>query len=438
MNRENLKDMNKIKKYLLVWASLVLLFSACEESERFKMSMDDNDPPNPPTNVRGVPLNGGIRIHYKIPNNEDLMSIEAKCGDNTFAASFYSDSIDVKGLFELKPYTVEVYAVDKAGNKSEPVEITCTPNESAISMIAKTINVLPGFNGFVINWKNELQETVNIFAEYEFTQEGKKRELLTIFSSRDEQGFAIVSDLVLNEGDQVKVKVSAGDNFNNRTEALDKGSHKLLYDEEINHFDENGKNLWSYPVPKEEPPFGGGVVQAWGDEADGRTEFFIDGIIDEGISMYNYTSISKDANGYPEVYYWDFMIDLGDYYELSRVIIHPRHNTGGVEIGKRGNYFTDKDVGIFATYYWDEEEEDWVQTGIYKNSMPEGNLSDLQWYRLGRAGYMHYLYPLDPKFTKPVRWFRFECRNSFGSNYTANPPDCVSEIRLFSKPKKSN
>jgi hypothetical protein len=435
MNRENLKDMNKIRKYLLVWASLVLLFSACEESERFKMSMEDNEPPDPPTSVTSKPLNGGVRIFYKIPNNEDLMSIEAKCGDNTFAASFYSDSIDVKGLFEEKEYIIEVYAVDKAGNKSKPVEIKETPNESAISKIAKTFKVLPGFNGFVINWENELQETVNVFAEYEFTQEGEKRELLTIFSSRDEQGFAIVSDLILNEGDQVKVKISAGDNFNNRTEALDKGSHKLLYDEEINHFDENGKNLWSYPVPKEEPPFGGGVVQAWGDEADGRTEFFIDGIIDEGINTYNYTYISTNGNTFINGY-WNFIIDLGDSYELSRVIIHPRHNAAGVEVGKRGNYFTDSDVGIFAAYFWDEETGSWEQTGVYKNPMPEGNLSELQWYRLGRAGYMHYLYPFEPRFTKPVRWFRFECRNSFGSNYTAGPPACVSEIRLFSKPKK--
>ncbi|MDR2776266.1 MAG: hypothetical protein LBC19_16325, partial [Tannerella sp.] len=219
------------------------------------------------------------------------------------------------------------------------------------------------------------------------------------------------------------------DNFSNRTDAIDKGSFTLLYDEEINHFDENGKNLWSYPVPFEEPPFGGGVAQAWGDEADGRTEFFIDGIIDDAPNTYNYTYISSGAGN---VIPWNYLIDLGDYYELSQVIIHPRHSA---DIGKRGDYFTGNDVGIFAAYIWDEDLYEWILVGVYKNQLPEGNLSDLQWYRLGKAGHRHYLYPYDPKFTKPARWFRFECMNSFDSNYTAGPPPCVSEIRLFSKPK---
>jgi hypothetical protein len=407
-----------------------VILSACDEGERFKMSSDDNQPPAPPTNLSVKALNGGIRIHYTIPKDEDLMSIEAKCEDNTFAASFYADSVDVKGLFEMKEYTVQLYAVDKAGNKSQSVEVRGTPLESAISKIAKTFNVLPGFNGFVINWENELQETVNVFAEYEFNQDGVKRELLTIFSSNDSLGYAIVSDLVLPSNEQVKVKVSAGDNFNNRTDAIDKGLFTLLYDEEINHFDANGKNLWSYPIPYQEPPFGGGVVQAWGDEADGRTECLIDGIIDDAPNTYNYTYFSNPA-GYTTPY-WNYMIDLGDYYELSRVILHPRHSA---EVGAQGDYFTGNDVGIFAAYIWNETLNEWELLGVYKNKLPEGNLSELQWYRLGKAGHMHYLYPYDPQFTKPARWFRLEVRHSFDSNYTGTPPPCVSELRLFSKPK---
>jgi hypothetical protein len=424
--------MNKIKTYLKycgLCAVTVALAIACEEGGRFMMSSDDNVPPAPPTNLRATALNGGIRIHYDIPKDEDLMSIEARCGNNTFAASFYTDSIDVKGLFEMKAYSIEIYAVDKAGNKSKSVTVSETPLESAISKVLKTFTVLPGFGGFVVLWKNELEETINVFVEYEFVQEGVQRELLTVFSSKDTAGFAIVSDLILNANEQVKVKISTGDNFDNRTETVDQGAFTLLYDEEINHFDENGKNLWSYPVPFQEPPFGGGVVQAWGDEADGRTEFFIDGIIDDAPNTYNYTFVSEGAGN---VLPWNFLIDLGDYYELSRVIVHSRHSGA---IGTRGDYFTGNDVGIFGAYIWDEDVNEWVQLGIYKNPLPEGQLSDLQWYRLGKAGHMHYLYPYDPKFTKPARWFRFECRNSFDSNYTAKAPPCLSELRLFSKPK---
>jgi hypothetical protein len=381
--------------------------------------------------LRAKALNGGIRIHYTIPKDEDLMSIEAKYGDNTFAVSFYTDSIDVKGLFEMKEYIVEIRAVDKAGNRSQPVTVSGTPLESAISKIAKTFKVLPGFNGIVVNWINELREAVNIFVEYEFMQEGVKRELLTVFSSSDTVGFAIVNDLVLGSNEQVKVKVSAGDNYNNRTEAVDQGSLTLLYDEEIDHFDENGKNRWSYPVPFTEPPFGGGVIQSWGDEANGRTEYFIDGIIDDALNTNNFTYITEAAGGFTNGY-WNFMIDLGDYYELSRIIVHMSHLA---DVGKRGKFFTDEDLGIFAAYIWDEELEEWSLLGVYKNAMPEGNLSELQWYRLGIAGHMQYIYPYEPKFTKPARWFRFECRHSFAGNYTGGPSGMLSELRLFSKPK---
>ncbi|MDR3245050.1 MAG: DUF4959 domain-containing protein [Prevotellaceae bacterium] len=416
-----------IKKYLWLCVSIVLLllFSGCEEGERFMLAAEDSVPPSVPTNVRATPLNGAARIYFTRPTDEDLMSIEAKCGENTFAVSFYKDSIDVLGLTEQKEYTISVCAVDKSGNRSGYQEIKVTPLESAISKIIRTFRALPGFNAFVVHWTNELEESVNIFVEYEFTQDGVKRELLTVFSSRDTAGFAIVEDLNLGANDQVKVKVSVGDRFDNRTATVDQGSFPLLHDTEIIHFDPvSGKNLWSYPQEWEEPPFGGGVVQAFGNEADGQTKCFIDGIIDDKPGDYNYTYISGQGQ-------WNFLIDLGDYYELSRVILHGRHSA---EVGTRGDFFSNG-IGIFATYRWDEETEQWESIGEHKTLQPEGTLSDLQWYKLGILGHMHYLYPLEPKFTKPTRWFRFQALYGFGDNYTSGPPPCTSELRLFCKPK---
>jgi hypothetical protein len=421
------KNMNITKYVWLCVSSIILLFSGCKEGERYQMAADDSTPPDMPTNLRAIGLNGAARVYFTIPGNEDLMSIEAKCGDNTFAVSFYKDSIDVLGLTDEKEYTISVCAVDKSGNKSPSQDVRVTPLESAITKVSKTFRALPGFSGFVIHWKNELAEAVNIFVEYEFTQNGAKRELLTVFSSKDTAGFAIINDLILSENDQVKVKVSAGDRFDNRSATIDQGSFKLLYDAEIIHFDPvTGKNLWSYPPENQEPPFGGGVTQVFGNDFDGRTEYFIDGIIDDKQGAYNYL-FAQNPDGGP----WSFIIDLGDYYELSRVILHGRH---GAEVGMRGQFYEDN-IGIFATYRWDEETEEWDFIGEHKTLLPEGTLSDLQWYKLGIAGDMHYLYLQEPHFTKPTRWFRFEARHSFRTNYTEGPSACTSELRIFSKPK---
>jgi hypothetical protein len=416
-----------IKKYLwLSVSTIILLFSGCKEGERYQMAASDATPPATPTNLRTKALNGGARVYFTIPTDEDLMSIEAKCGDNTFSVSFYKDSIDVLGLAELREYTISVCAVDKSGNRSAAQDLRVTPLESGISKIAQTFRVLPGFNGFVIHWKNELAEVANIFVEYEFTQNGAKRELLTVFSSKDTAGFAIIQDMILSENDEVKVKVSAGDRFDNRSVTVDKGSFKLLYDTEIIHFDENGKNLWSYPPERNEPPFGGGIPMVFGNAFDGRTEYFIDGIIDDKPDDNNYTYCENEADGT-----WNYLIDLGDYYELSRVILHGRHDA---DVGTRGGFFSNGE-GIFATYRWDEETEEWEFIGEHKTLMPEGTLSDLQWYKLGILGHMHYLYLQEPHFTKPTRWFRFQAIHGFGNNYTSGPVPCTSELRIFCKPK---
>jgi hypothetical protein len=412
-----------IKKYVGLCLSILLLVSACKEGDRFNLSSDDTTPPSPPTNVTATPLNGAIRLHFTAPKDEDLMSIEAKCGENTFAVSFYVDSLDVMGLAETKAYTISVYAVDKAGNRSTSVDVQATPLESAISKITESFKVLPGFGAFIVDWENELEETVNVFIEYSFVLQGQERNELAVFSSRSVAGRAMVNDLDLNENDLVSVKVSVGDRFNNRGAIKDKGSFKLLYDEEINHFDASGNNLWSYPPENQEPPFGGGVKQMFGNAFDGMTSRFIDGIIDDKPADYNYFF----AEGNP----YNYLIDLGDYYELSRVIIHPRHSGDGPV---KGGYFSN-DIGIFATYRWDEETDEWEPIGTHKTLMPEGMLSDLQWYKLGIAGHMHYLYADNPHFSKPTRWFRFEGLKGFDGNYTAGPPACLSEIRLFSKHK---
>ena len=44
-----------------------------------------------------------------------------------------------------------------------------------------------------------------------------------------------------------------------------------------------------------------------------------------------------------------------------------------------------------------------------------------------------YMYPDDPKFTPPVRWFRYEALNGFNDNYTSNRPFCLSELTLYGR-----
>src|SRR3546814_2358569 len=52
---------------------------------------------------------------------------------STFSASYFADSLEVYGFADTSEYTVQLYAVDRAGNRSEVVNVPVTPLEPARS-----------------------------------------------------------------------------------------------------------------------------------------------------------------------------------------------------------------------------------------------------------------------------------------------------------------
>jgi hypothetical protein len=177
---------------------------------------------------------------------------------------------------------------------------------------------------------------------------------------------------------------------------------------------------------------------AYLEAAEGRAYHVIDGIIDVG--QYHYihtgglgrTGFAKDGN-VP----WNIMINLGDEYELSRIVTHQRYSS--TAYGIRGHFYQAENVGIYAMYVWngapDGSEGVWDSICEHKIVFP--SVSDIELKQLGLAGDMAYFYPDDPQFTKPTRWFRYEALKAFGSNYTATNCHCLSEITLYAKKKET-
>jgi hypothetical protein len=419
----------KAYKYLLfIFGAFLLFFVSCEE-ERFEITSGDSVPPGQPVVNGYKPLHGGARVFFTAPTDEDLLSIDAVVTTGgkpyTFSVSYYTDSIDVRGLAVIEDYTITMYAVDRAGNRSNATTVTVRPMEAAYIKVSKTVFVKPGFDAFFVDWTNELGEAVNIFVDYTFTQSGATRQLLSVFSSADTTNRVFISDLTLSETEPVSVKVRVSDMYENFSETLDFGNLTVLKDFEIPKFDAMKNPLWSMPLENTEPPFGGGVTQVMGNIFDGRTAKVIDGLIDRDENL-NYLMTEAD--------YWNVLIDLGDYFELSRIITHQRHTSSGAVI-ERGGYYRDSNVGRYNMYRWDEETNQWEFLSEHKIAVPQTLLSDIQWMQLGRAGDMAYMYPDEPGYTKPTRWFRYEALSNFDANYTSKGQRCLSEITLFAKKK---
>jgi hypothetical protein len=419
----------KFFKNILMLIFVIAAFYACKEEGRYEPKATGN-PPGPVSNVTYKPTYGGAVLYYTIPNNEDLLQIEAEYTNENnqtilFTSSFYNDSLSIFGFSDVKEYNVNIYAVNRSKVRSQVVNVKVTPLEPAYSRVAKSIIVQPGFSSLVVSWQNELQQNINVYVDVSYTQSGTTTSFTTVFSSNLTEDKRFVNDLYLTPDIPVSVKVRVKDSYGNITGDVNKGQLSLLEDMKI------PKNKWMLPNPNDSI---GGVPMCFGDGLEGRNAKVIDDIIDKGDNL-NFmhtqsrgrTGVAADGN-MP----WNFIIDLGDYYELSRIVTVQRHS-GGLDDVDRGQYYQYENVGIYRLYIWDDATASWVgPITEHKVEAPAG-LSNIEYVKLGEAGDMAYFYPDNPQYTKPTRWFRYEAYKGFGGNYTLDDANCLSEITLYGR-----
>jgi len=420
------------RKCLSILVAVILVIASCKKEERFEPNSDDGTPPGVVTKITYKPLFGGARLYFIAPGDEDLLSIEAvyknaKGQAFTFAVSYFSDSLDVYGLADTTGTTLQVFAVDRAGNKSAATEVKVIPLQPAFTRVAESILVKPGFSSFIIDWTNELQQNINVYVDFSYTQNGEKKSFSSVFSSNLATDRKFINDLFLSPNEPVSVKVRVEDIYGNITGDIDKGTIKLYEDSKL------PKTNWVLPRPNE---MVFGVPMCFGDGLEGRNRYVIDDIIDRGdnLNFMHTAGRGRTGNNADGNMPWNFIIDLGDYYDLSRIVTVQRHS-GGIANVSRGQYYRSENVGIYNLYRWDEDANKWEQITQHQIPVPVG-LSELEFVKAGEAGDMAYMYPADPKYTKKTRWFRYEAVKGFSGNYTLDDANCLSEITLFGK--KSN
>ncbi|GAP73317.1 hypothetical protein SAMD00024442_8_7 [Candidatus Symbiothrix dinenymphae] len=428
-----MKKFKEIAKTALLMLFVVAGFYACQESDRLTIGSDDGVAPGPPTVTGRLPLNGGVRFYYQVPSNSDLLSIDAEYtaanGDvRRFSASYFIDSLDVLGM--TGEQTVQLYAVDRAGNKSTPVSENVVPLKSTVSQVFDSISLKPGFGALLVYWKNLNlpAERVNVYVTLNYTLQGAARETNIVFTSNyaSDQRVIRLADIA-----SVDVNVYVGDRFGNASASLNK-QFALMQDVAI------PKKDWVLPEPNDTI---GGIPMMFGNGIEGKNRYVIDGIVDYGRSI-NYlktnnlgrTGQTADGNA-P----WNFIIDLGDTYELSRIVTHQFHlgNAEHPELD-RANYYAGGNVNTYNMYVWtgagDPTQQPWNEAGwefVRRHTIPVPvGLSNAEMSRQGHEGDEALMYPDDPRYTPPTRWFRYEALTAFSGN-----PTNLSEITLYAKKK---
>ena len=428
---------------LVILAIFSLFTFSCEESQRFEITHKDRTPPPPPVFLRYQPTYGGARIFYQKPSDKNLLSIDVeyttpRSGDKRwFSVSHLAEHIDVFGFPTQEPQVVHLYAVSNAGVRSQPVVLTIEALEPAVEQVANTVRFVAGFGAFYVDWVNALTQSVNIFVDYEYVDaNGIQQFKSIIYTSREARERQFVRNPDFTKEMPLSVKVRVEDEFGNISPELNLGTQQLMTDIKI------PKTDWIVPPTYSTEIFcyktgdfvDTGEPMAFLSGVEGRTLFVIDDIICDGI-MANYGhSWDRGRSASPRVNLpWNFIIDLGDWYELSRIITHQRYSFNqGSDVSGRLNYYRDENVGTFSLWRWDEEYQEW--DSITTHTIPVPIATEREFRLLGRQGDMAWMFPESPQFTKPTRWFRYEALANFAGNFSPGAnANCLSEITLYGR-----
>ena len=159
-------------KYLLL-PFLALAFASCQE-QVILSPYDKTDSTKPGTitvtDVKSTP--GGALITYNLPDDEDLMYVKAKYTNTQGVemesrASFYVDSLKISGIGDVEPRMVELRAVDRQENESDPVFQEITPGRPSVFKVADSFKCKADWGGFLLDYENIDSEEIGIYVVYE-------------------------------------------------------------------------------------------------------------------------------------------------------------------------------------------------------------------------------------------------------------------------------
>lgn len=283
-------------KYLIS-ILILLFFSSCSEKELLPIS-GSLGKPGVVTNVVTVPSAGGVFITYQIPNSEDLLAV--KCVyvlsngvKKEVTASFYENKLTIQGYNDTLEHTASIYAVNRAQELSDPVEIKFRPQESPLSKAMKTVAIEKDFGGARFTWRNPEKAPLNIeFFGPDSLGQASMLKILT--SDIDKNTYSIRG----YQPKQSKFSMVMSDNYDNYSDTI---SAEVLpmFEEELDKRKMSVMNLANDES-----------LTNW----EGKDSY----VIDDNLSTFG----CFGANALPGA---PMTIDLGVVAKLSRFIMHQRY-----------------------------------------------------------------------------------------------------------------
>lgn len=148
----------------------VLLFAQCKEEINQPVTEGGNVP-GLVTGITEIPLPGGAELHYKLPNDKNLMYVEVEVNTPegrywNFKASSYASSIIIMGLATGNEQLVKIYSVSTSGLRSEAIDYTIHPLEPPFRQVFRTLKLSQMWGGVMLTYKNDSKTKLDFLLGY--------------------------------------------------------------------------------------------------------------------------------------------------------------------------------------------------------------------------------------------------------------------------------
>ncbi len=425
--------MNFLKTYTILFFLSLIIFIGCDDDKS-----GDVVPPSQVTDIQFIPLNGGGYFTYKIPNDPDFLYVKATYTldsgkEVSKTSSTYNDTLYIEGFGSEKEYEVRLYSIDRNGNASPPTIRKIVPMKANILAVIETVTVKAGFSSLVVNWKNELKQTMDVYV----TVKTEGKEATKVQSSNLPVDYFSYPNL---EGKPHEVSVYIKDTYGNQTEVVPIGTFTPMKDGKIS------KKQWSFlndvllygnkwdfssgtdaskqkPYKQYQGPYrADSIKNAREVNLEGSVWKFFDDIIDDRIRLnLNYFHTGSQLCPF------SYFIDMGRTIKASRFRYWQRDAST--------QYYAGENVQTFQLWISDDADpsdgifDGWELVGTYTIIKPS---DAVEAENMARIGHEFLLYQEDPRFTKPFRYLRYKAIKYFNSTAKAG---CASEITLYGTEK---
>ena len=395
--------MNKLT-FLLAFALAGFFIGSCDSSD----IKEDTTAPGKLSVQSVTPTSGGGIIHYNLPADNDILFVRADYinaqGDEVYrVSSKENDSIEISGLIDTSPVTVNLSVFDTSQNQSEVVSVDFSPNRSFIFDVLESLEITPDLGGVRVNWTNDEEKTVFIYVSITAID---GEEEIRILSSSNQNGARFVRGLAAEE-QNFSIKVEDFDG--NSTPDTDFGNYTPLFEEKID------KTSWRLVSN----------LSVNGDAWEGQTVNFWDDIVDtvSTNSDNSYFIIYRSLNGGVLRWPLDIVIDLNKTVKINRFKVWQRafwYNGPA----NTAYYYQAENLRSFDIYVSNDKVE-WQLLGNFDIGDPSDGSGNIPDEKIDEAAQGHdfNLEEVSPEF----RYFKFSITANYGSDTYVHG----SEISLF-------